>query len=183
DRLLRLDESTSGVGVADEAKAKRDAAFSGVSDGRGIAGIRNRHDDVGIHRSFARELASHGVAALIDRAAKHQTIGTRKIYVFKNAARLRRRRRVKTRADAFGPNDNQFAGVDVAFVRCAKQIKSAGCGSKNDRVFFLASQSRDASHGQWTKPARITSGKDTVTADHDQRKRAFHTAQAVGDGI
>src|SRR4029077_6113583 len=155
DRLLRLDESTSGVGVADEAKAKRDAAFSGVSDGRGIAGIRNRHDDVGIHRSFARELASHGVAALIDRAAKHQTIGTRKINVFKNAARLRRRRRVKTRADAFGPYDDQFAGFDIAFVGGAEQVKSTGFRSKDDRIFFFGSQSRDAAHRQWAEPARI----------------------------
>src|SRR5208282_3445082 len=183
DRLLRLDESTSDVVVADEAKAKRDATFCGVSDGRGIAGIGDGNDDIGVHGSFARELASHGVAALIDRAPKHQTIGTRKINVFKDAARLRRSRGVKARADAFGPNDDQLTRLNVAFVGGAEQIKSAGFGGKNDRVLFLTGQSRDATHGQRTEAARIASGEDTVAAEHDQRNRAFHAPQGVGNGI
>src|SRR6266403_1719088 len=91
---------------------------------------------------------SASIGASIDRAAKHQTVGTRKINVFKDTARLRRRRRVKTRADAFGPNNDQFSRLDVAFVGGAEQIKSAGFGSKDDRVLFFASQSRDAAHRQ-----------------------------------
>src|SRR6202795_4250606 len=61
DSLLRLDESTSDVMVADEAEAKRNTTFGGVSDGRGIAGIGNRHDDIGVHRSFARKLSALGM--------------------------------------------------------------------------------------------------------------------------
>ena len=174
---------TPDVVIANEAKAKRNAAFGGVSDGRGVAGIGDGNDDIGVHRSFARELASHGVAALIDRAAKHQAVGTRKINVLKNAARQRRRRRVKARADAFRPDDDQFAGFHVAFVDGAEQIKSAGFRGKDDRVFLLAGQSRNAAHGQRSKAARIAGGKDAVAADHDQRKRAFHAAQRVGDGV
>jgi len=139
NRLLRLDESTPDVVVANEAKAKRNTTFGGVSNGRGIAGIRDGHDDIGVHRSFARELASHGIAALIDRAAKHQAVGTRKINVFKDTARLRWRRRVKTRADAFGPNNDQFSRLDVAFVGGAEQIKSAGFRGKHDRILLLGS--------------------------------------------
>ena len=183
DRLLRLDESTSDVVVANEAKAKRNTTFGSVSDGCGIAGIRDGHDDIGVDWGFARELASHGIAALIDRAAKHQAVGTRKINVFKDATRLRRRRRIETRADAFGPNDDQFAGFDVAFVGSAKQIKCAGFRGKDDRILLLGSQSRDAAHCQWAKPARIAGSEYTVTADHHQGKRAFHATQAVGDGI
>src|SRR5208282_4333902 len=137
-RLLRLNESASDVVVADQTQAKRNAAFGSVSDGRGVAGIRDGYDDVGFHRSFPRELASHGVAALIDRAAKHQTVGTRKIDVFKNAARQRRGRRVKARADAFGPDDDQFAGFHVAFVGGGEQIESAGFRGKDDRIFLFA---------------------------------------------
>src|SRR5208282_1611713 len=138
--------------------------------------------NVGVHRSFARQLPPHGVAALIDRTAKHQAVGTRKINVFKDAARLRGRRQVEARRYTFRPNDDQFAGFDVAFVGGTDQVKSAGFRGKDNRVFFLTAGSRDATHGQRTKPTRIAGGEDTVAAEHDQRKRAFHAAHSVGDG-
>src|SRR5208282_5606755 len=94
--LLRLNKSTSDVVIANKPEPKRNAALGGIADGRRIARIRNGNDDIGIDRRFTRQLATHGITALIDRATENDAVGTRKINVLKDAARQRRGWRIKT---------------------------------------------------------------------------------------
>ena len=63
DRLLRLDERPAHVVVADEAHPERDAGLLGVADRGAHAGVGHRHDDVGRHAGFARELLAEAACA------------------------------------------------------------------------------------------------------------------------
>ena len=103
--------------------------------------------------------------------------------MFENAARLRGRGRVEARADAFGANDDQFAGLDVAVVDSADQIESAGFRGENNRLAPFAGPSRDVAHGEGTESTRIAGSEDAVAGDHHQRKGAFHAAQRIRHGI
>src|ERR1017187_1848732 len=175
-RLLRFDKGASDLVVADESKTKRNAAFGRVSDGGGVPRIGHGNHDIRVNRSLAGKLASHIIATQIHRAAEDNAVRTRKINVFKNAAGKRRRRRIKSRADSLRPDDNKFTGLDIAFVDRADQIESASFRSKDHRIFFLTCKSRDAAHGKRPKSARIAGRKDAITANHDERKRAFNAA-------
>ena len=48
---------------------------------------------------------------------------------------------------------------------------------------FCPSRRGNSSHGQRAEAARIARRKDTVGAEHDQRKCAFHPPQRVSHGI
>ena len=57
DRLRRLDEGAADIVVADDAELVGDAGGLRKADRRRHAGIRHRHDHVGVRRRFARQLA------------------------------------------------------------------------------------------------------------------------------
>ena len=63
--LLRLDEGAADVVTADQPDAERQPAFAGVADGGGHTGVGHGHDDVGVHRRLARQLAAEGFAAVV----------------------------------------------------------------------------------------------------------------------
>ena len=94
--LLRLDESTADIVVADETETKRDAAFGGVSHGRGNAGVGDWHNQVSGGGRLDGKLASKIFAAFLHSPSENLAIGTRKINVLENAARLRQGRSIKT---------------------------------------------------------------------------------------
>jgi hypothetical protein len=120
----------------------------------------------------------------LHRAAENQAVGPRKINVLKNAARLRcRRRHSENDVMPSGPTITSSPGLHVALVDGAEQIEGARLRGENDGVLFLALRARDASHGERAESPRIAGGEDTVAAQHDQRKGAFHPAQRVGDCI
>src|SRR5438874_4402634 len=78
-RLLWLDEGAAYVVIANEAEPKRDATFRSVTHRGGYTGVRYRHNQVGIGRGFDGKLAAEFFAALLHRASKAATVGTRKI--------------------------------------------------------------------------------------------------------
>ena len=57
DVVGRLDEGAADIVVADDPKLERDAAFRRVAHRGGHAGIRHRHDDVGVDVALARQFA------------------------------------------------------------------------------------------------------------------------------
>src|SRR5882757_4853949 len=63
DSLLGFDKSASYIVIANESEAERNAAFCGVSQSGGDAGIWNRDDEVRIHRHFFCQLATQRLAA------------------------------------------------------------------------------------------------------------------------
>ena len=58
-----------------EIRPHRDAAFRGIAEGGGDAGIGDGDDDVGIDGLFAREQAAHQFAILLDGTAEDDGIG------------------------------------------------------------------------------------------------------------
>src|SRR5437588_6068853 len=84
--LLRFDEGAAYVMIADQTKAERDSALIGKAHAGSNSRIGNWHDKVGVHRSFASQLATQGFAALLDRPANDHTVRTRKVYVLEDAA-------------------------------------------------------------------------------------------------
>ena len=95
--LFRFDEGAADVVVADEAEVERDAAFRGVAERRGHAGVRHGHDEISRHAGLARKLAAHLFAALLHPAAKDAAVGSREVDVLEDAARLRDAGRVLAR--------------------------------------------------------------------------------------
>ena len=78
DVVGRLDEGAADIVVADDAELERDAALRRVAHRRGHAGIRHRHDDIGIDRAFARQFGADALARLVDRHALHDESGRAK---------------------------------------------------------------------------------------------------------
>ncbi len=99
--------------------------------------------------------------------------------MLKDAVGLLGFRGKETRRDAFRTNHDHLARLHVAFVRRADNVKGAGLGSEDDRVFLRAAAVANASHAQRTEPARIAYGKHTVTRHHDERERTLNPAQCV----
>ena len=94
---------------------------------------------------------------------------------------MRRGRRIKTRTDAFRPNDDQFARLHIALVSCADQVEGASFRGEDDGVALLAFERRNAPHGERTEAAWIACRDNAVGTHHHQRKRAFHAPQRVGN--
>src|SRR4051794_27588764 len=112
--------------VADQSKAKWNAALRRITDSSGDPGVGHRHDQVRIHRSFARQLAPKFLAAGLNRASEYAAVGTREIHVLKNAARLRCGGRIETRVDPFVADDDQLSRLHVPHILSSDEIESAG---------------------------------------------------------
>src|SRR2546427_3946143 len=85
DRLLRLDERPPDIMISNQAHAHRHAALFGEADGGTHARIGNRHDDVGIHRSFPGKPPSEVGSDFIDAFAEDIAVGPREIDVLEDA--------------------------------------------------------------------------------------------------
>src|ERR1700722_4101662 len=129
DGLRWLDERAADVVIANQAHAKRNFRFQCVADGGGHAGIRNRHDDVGVNGMFAREKAAEGFAAFVDAATKNNAVRAREIDMLENALLHGLFRREVDGLDTRARDAHHFAGLDFADVLGVKQIERAGFGS------------------------------------------------------
>ena len=103
--------------------------------------------------------------------------------MLEDAARLRLLRSIEARMHAFGSDDDEFAGLDLALVDGADQVEGTGFGGEDDGVGAMRGLSGNASHDQRTEAARVARGEDAVGRQHHQRKRAFEAAQRVGHGV
>ncbi len=92
-------------------------------------------------------------------------------------------RRIKARVHAFGSNDDQLTGLDLALVDGADEIEGAGFGGEDDGVGAMCGLAGNASHHQRPEAARIAGGEDAVGREHHQRERALDAAERVGHGI
>src|SRR5438309_2708259 len=116
DGLLGLDKCAAHIVAANQAHAKGQSGFERVADGRGHAGIRHGHDEIGVGGLFASQQAAEHLPAAIDRPAEDQAIGTREIDVFENAKLMLLLRSESQRFDATAGDAYEFAGLDLADV-------------------------------------------------------------------
>src|SRR5258708_5880351 len=126
NRLFRLDERAAYVMVADEPESKLQARFRRVADSRGDSGVGNRHNDVSVCRALARELLTHLVTALVNRAAEHDRVRSREVNVFEDAVSRLELRQRERRMKPVLIDDQNFAGLHVAQVSGVDQIERAG---------------------------------------------------------
>src|SRR6478609_5905397 len=59
--LLRFNERTTDIVIANEAEAEGNASFFCVTQSGGYARVRHRHNHVRGHVRFASELSSHAI--------------------------------------------------------------------------------------------------------------------------
>ena len=116
DRLRRLDEGAADIVVADDAELVGNAGLLREADRRRHAGIRHRHDDVGVGRRLARELGAHRLAHVVDVAAADDRIRPREIDVFEDAGPRRHRRERLVRLRAVLVEHHDLAVLDVAHI-------------------------------------------------------------------
>ena len=89
DLVGRLDEGAPDIVVADDAELERQPGFGGIADARRHPRIGHRHDDIGIDRGFARQLAADALARLVDALAFEHAVGPGEIDVLKIAGTAR----------------------------------------------------------------------------------------------
>ena len=71
--------------VADEGHLVGNAGFLGITHRRAHAAVRHGNDQIGFDLVFARELAAHFLADVIDGVPVNHAVGPREINIFKNA--------------------------------------------------------------------------------------------------
>ncbi len=111
------------------------------------AGIRHRHDDVGGGGRLAGELAAHGLAHVVDRAAVHDRIGPREVDVLEDARPGRLLRREAERLEPVLGDDDDLAVLDVADEAGADDVEGAGLGGEDVAAVELADDERADAEG------------------------------------
>ena len=128
--LFRLDEGAADVMVADEAEVEGDAGFGGVAKRGGDAGVGNGDDEVCCDAGFARELAAHLFAGLLDPAAEDARVGAGEIDVLEDAAggwvvSEAKRRLVRPSSDTMTSSPGLTSRSYLAWRRSKAQVSDA----------------------------------------------------------
>src|SRR6476646_152395 len=113
DGLARRDESAPDVGVLDQPLAVGDAGLLGVADRRGRAGLRRRHDHVGVDRVLPGQLPAYLDPGLVHAATVDRGVRAGEVDVLEDAA-LGLGLGEPARAQAVGVDRDQLAGLDLA---------------------------------------------------------------------
>ena len=130
------------VVVADEPHPQRDVRLVGISHRRAHAGVRYRHDDIGINALLACKNPSEIRAHFIDALPEDIAVRTRKIDMLEDAVRERRRRERLDRPQAARADEQHLAGFDVANVGRADEIHGARFRADDIRVVELTKRHR-----------------------------------------
>ena len=141
--------------------------WAAVADSRRDAGIRHRHDDVGVHRMLDRELLAHFVARFVDRSAEDGRIGPREIDVFECAdGRLLW---LRTACAIRAP----FSSMISISPGSTSRTYSASIRSNAHVSDATHHASLQFAQNQRAKPARIADGDQSFRRQKKQRKCAF----------
>src|SRR3990167_5353260 len=128
DVVGRLDEGAADIMVADDAEFERQAGALGVADRRRHAGVGDRHDDVGRHRTFHRQFQADALARLVDADALEARVGAGEIDVLEDAEAARLLREGLDRTRAVAVDDDDLAGLDVALEAGADDVEDRKSG-------------------------------------------------------
>src|SRR6266481_9394851 len=122
----RLDESSTDVMIADDAKLERQSRFLGIADRGGYARIRDRHDDVRVDRIFASEFLSDALARFVNTPAFDDTVGAGEVDVLEDTEPTVAPAEGLKALEPTGADDNDFARGDIADELRADDVESAG---------------------------------------------------------
>jgi hypothetical protein len=110
--------------------------------------VGHGHDNVGVDRMFARELAAHFHPRLIDVPVGDGAVGPGEIDIFENAERAARLLGKCLNAfQAVLVDDNDFARLDVADEPGVNQVERAGLAGEHPAVAHPANGQRSKSMG------------------------------------
>ena len=126
-------------------------------------GVGNRHDDVGVDRGLARQLAPHGRAGLVHAEAEDIAVGPREVDVLEDAVRDARRRERPEAANPVMRDHHHLARLDVTNVGGANQIQGARLGTDDRRVAQPADD-------EWPESVRVAR-RDQLVVGEDTAAR------------
>ena len=112
--------------VADDPHRIGNPRLQAIPDGSGGAGIRHRADQIGINRGLFGQFAADRLARFIDRPATQNRIRAAEIHMFKDAEPRFLAAEREMRFDAFGADDDHFAGFNLALERGTDDIQRTG---------------------------------------------------------
>src|SRR5262245_5518145 len=176
DLRVRFDEGAPDVMVPNQREPEFQPRLGGVADGRRDAGVGHGHDDVGIRRTFPRELFAHPVTALVDAAAEDHRIGAREIDMFEDAMRDPLRLERVERMQAARIYDEDLSRFDVADVVRADQVESAGLRREDRGAVEFA-------HAKRAESARVAHGDDALGRGEKHRESALIVLQRLDDRV
>ena len=115
--------------VSQKSNFKTDAACLCVTERGCGRAIRHRNNDVGIDRAFLGELLAHLAANLVAALFENLGVRTAKIDLFENAVGEAVFLRKAFGMETVLSDGQEFAGLDVANIVRAEQVKGASFAS------------------------------------------------------
>lgn len=170
DQLCRLQKRASDVVVAHEGVLVGNPKLLRKTERRVVAGIRHRHDDVGLDGMQPGKLPSHPAAHTVDADVVDEAVRTRKIDILEHAERPLFLVERELRADAVLVDDDDFARLDLADKLGVNEIECARFARQNVSAVELAERER-------TESERIADADDLPLAHHHERERALDFAE------
>ncbi len=144
---------------------------------RANAAVRHGNHKIGLHRVFARELAAHFLAHVIDAAPGNGAVRPREIDVFKNAegAALVCGKRLQA-GQPFFVDDDDFARLHVADELGLNLVEGHRFAGQHPRVVHAADAQR-------AEPERVARADQFLLRHDDQRIRAFDAAHRLHERV
>ena len=147
DALLRLDEGTAHVVVADEAHVVGQARLLRVAERRPDPGVGHRDDQVGDHRILAGELVAERLAHRVHVPAPQHRVRPREVDVLEHALQPLGGAEGLERGEAALVDDQDLARLDVAHHLGFHQVERAGLRGEHPRVVQAAQRERPEAGG------------------------------------
>ena len=134
DRLRRLDEGPSDVGVLDQALGERDTRRLRIADSGIPPGLGNRDDEIRINGMLGRQGSTDGHACSMDTSTGDDGIRSSEVYVLEEAA-LGLSRGKPMRAQTTLVDRDHLARLDLAHERCADDVQRRRLGGDHPAAF------------------------------------------------
>src|SRR5256885_3286664 len=162
ERLVWVDERAVDVAAFHEGFAERDASGLCVPDGRRGAGVRERHDHVGLDRSLLRQLVAHADARILQLAVLEDRIRPREVDELEYAHRVLARGLEGNAVHAMLVHDDHLAGLNLTDEGGVHRVQRAGLG--RDHVRGLPGQ-WDVADAKGSEPEWVAQSDELLRSD------------------
>ena len=106
--------------VPDQPHSERQSRAFRIAHCGTEAGVRNGHDDVGVHRRLACQQTAQVHAHFVDAQAKHVAVGPRKVDMLEHTMRGRRRWKRLVGMEAITIDDQDLARLNLPLGTCPR---------------------------------------------------------------